>query len=363
MSVIEELDTAVLQLDARHRLRWINSAAEECLSASRDRLVGRLLAQVRGIPEALTHAVTDTLIDQRSRRLHDCPLPGGRYDCTVQQIDEDRLLVECHSLDWNRRQQELERLEVQTGLMSLLRRNLGHEIRNPLGGIRGAAQMMAAELGDGELGDLAHMIMREVDRIDELIKRFWQPSRHRDLFDVHRSLQESLQVLAARFERLELERDYDPSIPPLRGDEAAIRQLMLNLLQNAAQAGAARVTVRTRVEHGSALLEEGRGTIVRIDVEDDGEGVPESLRHLLFLPMVTGRREGTGLGLALVQQIAADHGGLVTYTALDPGSRFTLHLPFPGNDSPGHDSPGHDDPGKGPRDNESGTTDRGSEPS
>lgn len=332
MSVIEELDTAVLQLDARRRLCWVNSAAEECLAASRDRLVGLELSELRGIPEVLDHAVTDTLIDQRSRRLHDCTLPGGRYDCTVQQIDENRLLVECHGLDWNQRQQELERLEVQTGLMSLLRRNLGHEIRNPLGGIRGAAQMMAAELGDGELGDLAQMIMREVDRIDELIKRFWQPTRHRDLFDVHRSLQESLQVVAAQFERLELARDYDPSIPPLCGDEAAIRQLVLNLLQNAAQAGAACVTVRTRVEHGSALLEEGRGTIVRVDVEDDGEGVPESLRPLLFLPMVTGRRAGTGLGLALVQQIAADHGGLVTYTALDPGSRFTLHLPFPGHE-------------------------------
>lgn len=328
MIVIEELDTAVLELDANQQLRWVNPAAEECLSLSRDRIVGRPLWNLPGVPDALVLAVTDTLEDQRPRRLHDCSLPGGQYNVALQQLDEERLLLECTSLDWNQRQQELQWREVQTGLMTLLRRNLGHEIRNPLGGIRGAAQMMADELGDSELGTLAAMIMREVDRIDELIKRFWQPSAHREFFDLHRCLQESLELLATEAPEVDVQRDYDPSIPSLSGDAAAMRQLILNLLRNAEQAGARQIRVRTRIEHGSALLEEGRGTEVRVEIEDDGEGVPEKLRPLLFLPMVTSRRSGTGLGLALVQQIAADHGGLVTYTALDQGSRFTLHLPF-----------------------------------
>jgi two-component system nitrogen regulation sensor histidine kinase GlnL len=290
--------------------------------------VGRPLWNLPGVPDALILAVRDTLEDQRPRRLHDCSLPGGQYNVALQQLDEERLLLECTSLDWNQRQQELQWREVQTGLMTLLRRNLGHEIRNPLGGIRGAAQMMADELGDGELSTLAAMIMREVDRIDELIQRFWQPSAHREFFDLHRCLQESLELLATEAPEVDIQRDYDPSIPSLAGDAAAIRQLLLNLLRNAEQAGARQIRVRTRIEHGSALLEEGRGTEVRVEIEDDGEGVPEKLRPLLFLPMVTSRRCGTGLGLALVQQIAADHGGLVTYTALDQGSRFTLHLPF-----------------------------------
>lgn len=330
MTVIEELDTAVIELDAGQRLQWINSAAEECLGASRDRLIGQPLCDLRGLPEALSLAVADTLQDQRPRRLHDCAMPGGQYNVSVQQIDEQRVLVECHSLDWAQQQQELKRLEVQTGLMSLLRRNLGHEIRNPLGGIRGAAQMMADELAEDELGALATMIMREVDRIDELIKRFWQPTVHQELFDLHRCLQEALELIVSEDPTVTIVRDYDPSIPPLSGDQAAIRQLLLNLLKNAVQSGATTLRVRTRVEHGSALLEESRGTVFRIDVEDDGAGVPEKLRPLLFLPMVTSRRAGTGLGLALVQQIAADHGGLVTYAPLEPGSRFTLHLPFPG---------------------------------
>lgn len=341
MTLFEELDTAVLELDAGQHLRWVNNAAEECLSASRDRLIGRELGHIEGVPEALGHAIADTLSDQRPRRLHDCLLPGGNYNCTIQYIDADRLLLECHSLEWNQQQQQLQQFEVQTGLMNLLRRNLGHEIRNPLGGIRGAAQMMAEELGDQELGTLARMIMREVDRIDELIKRFWQPSAHRELFDLHRCLQEGLELLESEDKSIRVTRDYDPSIPPLSGDQAAIRQLFINLLRNCHQAGARKVCVRTRVEHGSALLEEGRGTVVRVDIEDDGDGVPLQLRPLLFLPMVTGRRNGTGLGLALVQQIAADHGGLVTYDPLDQGSRFSLHLPFPGNENGGTDHGGN----------------------
>lgn len=328
MTDIEALDTAVLELDSNHCLTQINTAAEECFSLRRDRLIGRRLSGLQGVPAALANAVSNTFLDHRPRRLHDCQLPGGQYDCAIHQLDEDRLLLELHSLDWYQQQQQLERREVQTGLMNLLRRNLGHEIRNPLGGIRGAAQMMANELAEEELGNLARMIMREVDRIDELIKRFWQPTAHRELFDMHRCAQEAIELLESETPGISVLRDYDPSIPPLRGDWSALRQLFINLLRNAAQSGASQVRVRTRVEHGSALLEEGRGTVVRVDLEDDGDGVPLNLRPLLFLPMVTGRRAGTGLGLALVQQIAADHGGLVTYEPLTEGSRFTLHLPF-----------------------------------
>jgi two-component system nitrogen regulation sensor histidine kinase GlnL len=175
------------------------------------------------------------------------------------------------------------------------------------------------------------MIMREVDRIDELIKSFWQPAINRALFDIHHCLQEAAELLESEAADIRVQRDYDPSIPPISGDPSAFRQLFINLLRNAEQAGARNLLIKTRVEHGSALLEEGRGTVVRIDLEDDGEGVPVKLRPLLFLPMVSGRRAGTGLGLALVQQIAADHGGLVTFEPLEAhetGSRFSVHLPF-----------------------------------
>jgi two-component system nitrogen regulation sensor histidine kinase GlnL len=107
-----------------------------------------------------------------------------------------------------------------------------------------------------------------------------------------------------------------------------LRQLLLNLLLNAFQAGAKEILIRTRVDFDSAMLKPGTRSVIRIDIEDDGCGVPESLRSMLFLPMVTGRRDGTGLGLALAQQIAAAHEGLLSYAPLEPGSRFTLRLPM-----------------------------------
>ena len=111
-------------------------------------------------------------------------------------------------------------------------------------------------------------------------------------------------------------------------DASALRGVFLNLLRNAFQAGASEITIRSRIDYDSALLKPGTNTVVRLDIEDNGCGVPESLRSMLFLPLVTGRRDGTGLGLALAQQIAAAHDGLLTYAALEPGSRFTLRLPL-----------------------------------
>ena len=135
-------------------------------------------------------------------------------------------------------------------------------------------------------------------------------------------------VLAESAGSVHIHRDYDPSIPAIRADISGLRQVLLNLVLNAYQAGAGEVRIRTRIEYGSTLLQAGQNTVLRVDVEDDGDGVPEHLRAMLFLPLVTGRREGTGLGLALSQQIAASHGGMLTYETLDQGSRFSLRLPL-----------------------------------
>lgn len=328
MTVLEELETAVVELDPANRIQLMNRAAEQCLAARRDRLQSMAVEELELCPPELLEALSRTREDQRTRRLHECRMAGGFYDCSVRLLDNQHLLLEFYDLEWATQQQQLQQREVQTGLLDLLRRNLGHEIRSPLGGIRGAAQMMAAELEEQELGTLARLIMREVDRIDELIKRFWEPEHDQVEIDLHRALEETLEVLKAEgCVTASVIRDYDPSIPHVRGDGSALRRVFINLVRNAQQAGAATITLRTRIEHGSAWMQRGRGTVVRVDVEDDGDGVPEALRPLLFLPMVTGRRDGTGLGLALAQQVAAAHGGLVTYEPLHRGSQFSLRLP------------------------------------
>ncbi len=327
--MLNVLDTAVLELDGRDRIKQMNDAAEQCLGTGKDRTFGASLAQVKGVPGSLIEAVALTRKDLRRRHLRECRLAGGLYDCNIQALENQHVLLEMYDLSWEQQRQQLEQREVQTGMLELLRRNLGHEIRNPLGGIRGAAQMMAAELKEQELGTLARLIMREVDRIDELIQRFGQPQLKHSNADIHKIADEAIDVLMAESGGVpKVERDFDPSIPQITGDASALRQIILNLVLNAYQAGAKNILLRSRIEHGFALIQPGKNTAVRVDVDDDGEGVPEHLRVMLFLPLATGRRDGTGLGLAMAQQLAAAHGGLLSYEALAQGSRFSLRLPI-----------------------------------
>lgn len=329
LEVFDLLDTGVLRLDSQRRVLGMNGAAESCLLVSRDRASGHSLESLVPLPAILDQTIDQTVELGQVRRLHELKFPGGVFDCTIQPTDQGGWLLELNNLEWEKKRLRLQQREVQTGMLELLSRNLGHEVRNPLGGIRGAAQMLADELEDGELATLARLIMRESDRIDELIQRFGHPELDRRQIDLYPLLDEALDLMAAEFgDAVRVERDYDPSIPPLSADGSAIRQLLLNLLRNAYQAQSKIILIRTRIRHGGALLQSESSGVLRIDVIDDGKGVPESLQSLLFLPLVTGRRDGTGLGLSLSQQIASAHGGLLTYEALDEGSRFSLLLPL-----------------------------------
>lgn len=321
---LDLLDTAVLRLDEKRRVRVMNGAAEQALSLGRERLAGRHLWELLPVPSALADALHQLPAEDSSIRLHDVKLPGSNYDCILTTQVGGGVLLELHNLDWEQRRSRLQQRELQTGLLELLARNLGHEIRNPLGGIRGAAQMLAAELDTPELATLARMIMREADRIDDLIQSLGQPQMAQQSVAIYPLLDEALGLLATEFSKdVRIERDFDPSIPPIQGDPSALRQVLLNLLRNAFEANPTCITLRTRIEHGGALLQTTSATLLKLQVMDDGDGVPASLRQLLFLPMVTGKRGGTGLGLALSQQIAAAHGGLLTYEPRERKSNST----------------------------------------
>jgi two-component system nitrogen regulation sensor histidine kinase GlnL len=327
--MLERLATAVVELDQDGCVCQMNSAAEQCLGISRERAFSRNMALSRLAPQPVLKSIEATRDDGETRYLHECRLAGGQYDCHIASLENGRILLELHAMKWEKRRRQLQQREIQTGMLDLLRRNFGHEIRNPLGGIRAAAQMMATELPDPEMQSLARLVMRESDRIDELIRRFGQPELKRQPVHLHLVLDESLELLRVESSGgIDIRQDYDPSIPELMADATALRQVMLNLLLNAQQAGATQIHVRTRVEHGEFLLQGERASLVRIDFDDNGGGVPESIRALLFLPLVTGRRDGTGLGLALSQQIMAAHGGLLTFEPLDTGSRFSLRIPL-----------------------------------
>jgi two-component system nitrogen regulation sensor histidine kinase GlnL len=337
VDALELLDTAVIRLDAERRILELNAAAEQCIGTGKERARGQVFGDVFELPPELDLALASGFDSVRGRHLQELQMRGGTYDCTVQAVDDGSFLLELHNLQWERQRLKLQQRELQSGLMDLLSRNLGHEIRNPLGGIRGAAQMLAKELTNDldspELAALARLIMRESDRIEELIARFGRRSLNPGPTEFYPILGEVIELLRAEFgEAVSIQRDFDPSLPPFHSDHSALRQILVNLLRNACQAQASEIILRTRVVHDPELLQTSL-PLLRVDVEDDGVGVPTSLRPLLFLTMVTGRRDGTGLGLALAQQMAAAHGGLLSYEPRDhseaaAGSRFSLLLPL-----------------------------------
>ena len=209
-------------------------------------------------------------------------------------------------------------------------RGLAHEVKNPLAGVRGAAQLLKRRLSDPDQVKLADLIIGEADRLAALTDRLLQPGGEPRLSEVnlHEVAERARALIVAEAAAdLQLERDYDPSLPAVSGVADHLLQLVLNLLRNALQAGAKSILVRTRAVHGAMLGERAVRLALRLDVVDDGRGVPEHLRETLFLPLVSGRPDGTGLGLAVAQEIAHEHGGQLACSSRPGRTVFSLTLP------------------------------------
>ena len=213
---------------------------------------------------------------------------------------------------------------------------IAHEIRNPLGGIRGAAQLLGRGASPEDLSELTALIIQESDRIDGLVERLMGLTRPRKLA---RSAVVLNQLIHDEIALLRAERgdapprwvlDLDPSLPVVEGDAARLREGLGNIIRNAAEAAASTVTLRSRIELGGRLAEDGfdRGRCLRIDVVDDGPGVDNSIADSVFAPFSTTKPEGSGLGLFIARQVIDDHAGRLTLdTQIGEGARFTLIPP------------------------------------
>lgn len=293
------------------------------------------LARWRGCPLAALGPAAEPLLDGIARlRAHGSALtlrgldalshhPAQRIDANVDDWPEGGVLLELHA-------QSPADHDALPKLSQTLR-GLAHEVNNPLAGLRGAAQLLKRRLNDAELTRLADLIIAEADRLGALTTRLLHPGGkpHLSVVNLHEVAERARALIAAEADpRLKLERDYDPSLPSLRGDADRLLQLLLNLMRNAMQANAKRIVVRTRAEHGALLGKQAVRLAVRLDVVDDGDGVAESMRDMLFLPLVPGRPGGTGLGLALACEIAQEHGGQLVHLASAEGTTFALTLPL-----------------------------------
>jgi two-component system nitrogen regulation sensor histidine kinase GlnL len=214
--------------------------------------------------------------------------------------------------------------------LSATLRGFAHEVKNPLAGLRGAAQLLERRVAEPELKQLAGMVIAEADRLATLADRLLHHGGRPRLGDVnlHEVLERVVAVLAGEPAAPRVLHDYDPSLPAFHGDADRLQQLLLNLARNAVEAGAQCLNLRTRVEHAVRLGERVARTALRVDVTDDGAGVAAAVRDALFEPLVSGRADGTGLGLALAREIAREHGGELRYSSRPGATVFSLYLPL-----------------------------------
>jgi two-component system nitrogen regulation sensor histidine kinase GlnL len=259
----------------------------------------------------------------------------------VSQMDRaDRVLVEMIEIE---QQTRLDREERAHGLAQAnkeLVRNLAHEIKNPLGGIRGAAQLLAMEMPTRELSEYTSVIIHEADRLQSLVDRLLAPHRRPQVVadvNIHEICERVRALMLAEFPRgLALVRDYDTSIPEFCGDREQLIQAVLNVARNAAQAlagriaaGDARIVLRTRIARQVTLGRQRHRLALELHVEDNGPGVPEEIRDRIFQPLVSGRAEGSGLGLTLAQTFVQQHQGTIECDSVPGRTVFTMLIPLP----------------------------------
>lgn len=321
----EQLATGLALVDAGLCLRWINPALAEWLELGPRSAVGQPLGLLLGDPQGLVQAERLVAEQQRSLQWRGATLvaASGREivaDIALQRF-EDGLLLEVHAL--------APPLSISSPLSATLR-GFAHEVKNPLAGLRGAAQLLQRRVGSEDLQALAGLIIDEADRLGALANRLLHHDGAAQLgpVNIHQLLERLADLLQAEPSSPQLRHDYDPSVPDLVGDADRLQQVLLNLARNALEAGARTLTLRTRIEHGLRLGERVLRMALRVDVIDDGAGVPVALRDTLFQPLVSGRADGTGLGLALSREIAHEHGGELRCTSRPGETVFSLYLPL-----------------------------------
>ncbi|MCJ0826220.1 ATP-binding protein [Luteimonas sp. 50] len=278
--------------------------------------------------------VLDGAAPQEPVRLRRLPLafPGGapRFaDVWLGALEAGGWLLEANPVDEFPGEDPVAALP---SALSAALRGLAHELRNPLAGLKGAAQLLSRRVDDAQLRELTGLIGSEVERLTQLLDRLLTPvppQPHAPL-NIHAVLERVLRLAESDAGwAVKLVRDYDPSLPELTGDPDRLVQATWNLVRNAIEAGATIVTLRTRAEHGARIADHVHPLALRLEIADDGRGVPEALAEQVFLPLVSGRAEGTGLGLALAQQVAREHRGSLAYRSRPGHTVFTLLLPLP----------------------------------
>ena len=345
---LDLLSSSVILLDENFAIRYMNSAAENLLATSSKTVVGNRLSDAVACPIALQEAIDNASKHGWSYTGQNIELQRNdgvvlHLNCTVNPTETPGvcLLVELWPIDQQLKATREERLLEQQIANRELIRNLAHEIKNPLGGIRGAAQLLEHELNNPGLREYTQVIIKEADRLQDLMKRLLSP--HRPMqpgsVNIHEILERVRSLLTAEFpQTLTVRRDYDTSLPELVGDREQLIQAVLNIARNAAQAireqtgnmpsGQGQITLRTRAVRQVTLAKKRYRLALELQVIDTGPGIPNDIRERMFYPLVSGREGGSGLGLTLAQSFVQQHQGTIECESRPGHTCFTIRMPL-----------------------------------
>ena len=338
---LEYLATAIIVLDDESRIAYLNPAAEHLFDVSGKNLLGHPLQQVFTHTEQLASAMQQAIQNNAYYIEHDMTLGTHahgklqlRCAATPLQFSKRYLLLEFHAIDRPLKLAREEQMLDQTQANRLLLRNLAHEIKNPLGGIRGAAQLLEQELEKPALREYTQVIIQEADRLRSLMEKLLAPQNaiHYSALNIHEVLERVRSVVLAEVpEGLTIQRDYDISLPALVGDKEQLIQVILNIVRNAAQAmqGSGTIVLRTRVARQMTLIKRRHRLAVMVQIIDSGPGIPAELQDKIFYPLVSGRADGHGLGLTLAQDFVSQHHGTIEFDSEPGRTCFTVLLPLP----------------------------------
>jgi two-component system, NtrC family, nitrogen regulation sensor histidine kinase GlnL len=338
---LEYLSTAIVLLDDESRIAYLNPAAEHLFGLSNTNLVGHPLQHAFTHTEQLFGAIQAALNSHASHIEHELALGTHasankvHVSCTATplQLSPYALLLEFHTMERPLKLAREEQMLDQTQANRLLLRNLAHEIKNPLGGIRGAAQLLEQELERPALREYTQVVIQEADRLRALMESLLTPQHapHFSALNIHEVLERVRSVVLAELpEGLLIQRDYDLSLPELHGDKEQLIQVVLNIVRNAAQAmnGKGRIILRTRITRQVTLMKKLHRLAVTVQIIDNGPGIPEHMRDKIFYPLVSGSANGHGLGLTLAQDFVSQHQGSIEFDSEPGRTCFTVTLPI-----------------------------------
>ena len=346
----DQLATMVAVVRPDGSCQFVNGMLESVIGLSRKTLNQRSLLEWFREPAALREAleavgrneIAIRRFEGAVRRSAVGPAEALPVHVIVSQMDPglSRLMVQMIEIEQQTRQEREERVAGQAEVTKELIRNLAHEIKNPLGGIRGAAQLLAMDLPSPELIEYTQVIIHEADRLQTLVDRLLAPHRKPHIVgdvNIHEVCERVRSLVLAEYPRgLEVTRDYDASIPEFRGDREQLIQAVLNIVHNATQAlserierADAQIVLRTRVARQVTIGKQRFRLALELHIQDNGPGVPEGLKERIFYPLVSGREGGSGLGLTLAQTFVQQHQGTIECDSEPGRTVFKIVIPLP----------------------------------